>query len=93
MRYSDRKKVIDLAIAPSLDDASQYDMEAISHEAFTFKTDVNEQGQELLNTAGFEQTVSDEEYWEIVAKHALSDPCAEGTCRSPEAHAEGGHDW
>jgi hypothetical protein len=34
--------------------------------------DANDAGQELLNTAGFKQVVSVDEFWEIVARHDRS---------------------
>jgi hypothetical protein len=68
IRYTTRQDAIEQAIMPALTEG-EYDYEAICYEAFDWKIDTNERGQELLNTGGFEQTVSDEEFWEIVARH------------------------
>jgi hypothetical protein len=69
MRYTTRRDAIEQAILPALD-GDDYDAEAICREAFDWKIDVDDKGQELLNTGGFEQTVTDDEFWAIVAKHA-----------------------
>ncbi|GAA0494711.1 hypothetical protein Ade02nite_19850 [Paractinoplanes deccanensis] len=69
-RYTTRQDAIDQAIAPALAEGN-YDLEAICRETFDWKIDVNGKGQELLNTGGFEQTVSEEEFWEIAAKHEI----------------------
>lgn len=70
-RYTTRRDAIEQAILPALD-SDQYDLEAICYEAFDWRIDVNDQGQELLHTGGFEQTVTTEEFWEIVARHELT---------------------
>jgi hypothetical protein len=44
-------------------------IDSIFREAYEWKIDVNDEGQELLNTGGFEQVVSAEGFWEIVARH------------------------
>lgn len=69
MRYTTRRDAIEQAIAPALDD-DNYDVAAICNEAFEYRVDTNGAGQELLNTAGFEQTVTDDEFWKIAARHA-----------------------
>lgn len=72
MRYSTITEVIEQAVAPALGDfAADYDIEAIAREVFEYRTDTDEAGKELLNSAGFEQIVTDEEFWAIVEKHAL----------------------
>lgn len=68
IRYTTRQDAIEQAIMPALTEGD-YDYEAICYEAFDWKIDTNEQGQELLHTGGFEQTVTDEEFWEIAARH------------------------
>lgn len=72
MRYTTRHDAIEQAIMPALTEGD-YDFEAICYEAFDWKIDVNDQGQELLNTGGFEQTVSEDEFWEIAARHEITD--------------------
>ena len=78
MRYSTITDVIDQAVIPALGEVgADYDADAIAREAFGYRVDIDEQGRELLNTAGFEQTVSDDEFWTIVERHALAtDPPA-----------------
>jgi prevent-host-death family protein len=71
-RFSTRQDVIEQAIKPALDDGN-YDLEAICDETYTWAIDTDAHGNEVLNTGGFEQTVTDEEFWEIVARHDLSD--------------------
>lgn len=51
-------------------DADDYDVDAIFDEAYEYQVDTDDQGRELLNTAGFVQVVSVEEFWEIVERHA-----------------------
>lgn len=51
------------------DYAADYDCEAITREAFAYRTDTDEHGNEVLTRAGFELAVTDEEFWTIVAKH------------------------
>lgn len=70
-RYTTRADAIDQAIAPALDHDG-YDLDAICYEAFSWAIDINDNGDELLNTGGFEQTVSDDEFWKIVAKHEIA---------------------
>ena len=47
-----------------------FDADAITREAFAWTIDTDERGNELLDTAGFEQTVTDDEFWVIVERHA-----------------------
>ncbi len=70
-RFTTRQDAIEQAIMPALTEGN-YDYEAICYEAFEWKIDVNGQDQELLNTGGFEQVVSDEQFWAIAAKHEIS---------------------
>lgn len=69
-RFPTRQEAIDQAIAPAIAEGD-YDLMAICYEAFDWKIDHDADGNELLNTAGFEQTVSEQEFWEIVAKHEI----------------------
>ncbi len=68
MRYTTRQDAIEQAIAPALDHGN-YDLEAICDETFEWKIDRDAQGRELLDTGGFEQTVTDDEFWAAVARH------------------------
>lgn len=68
MRYTSRQDAIEQAIMPALTEG-EYDYDVIFSETFTWKVDYDGRGNELLNTAGFEQTVTDDGFWEIVARH------------------------
>lgn len=58
-------------VRPALGEfVEEYDTEAIAHEIATYIVETDEDGNELLNTAGLEVTVSDPEFWEICQKHA-----------------------
>ncbi len=70
MRYTTNRDAIEQAIAPALDHGN-YDLDAIFAETFTWAIDRDEHGNELLNTGGFEQTATDDEFWAVVAKHDL----------------------
>lgn len=69
MRYTTAEDAIDQEILPVLDGESEYDVRGIFHEAFDWKIEINERGQELLDSGGFEQVVSNEEFAEIVEKY------------------------
>ncbi len=70
MRYTTRQDAIDLDIAPALTDGN-FDLDAIFDEAYEWKIDHDEHGNELLDTAGFESVVSEDKFWEIAARHDL----------------------
>ncbi len=66
-RFTTRQDVIDEVIRPALGEfADHYDLAAICDAAYEWKIDRDADGNELLNTAGFEQTVTDDEFWNIV---------------------------
>ena len=66
----DAKNAIRVAIeGGGAADADDYDIDAIFDEAYEYEVDTNDQGQELLNTAGFVQVVTVDEFWEIVGRH------------------------
>jgi hypothetical protein len=69
-RYVTRQDAIDQAIAPALTEGS-YDLEAICQETYTWMIDTDADGNELLTTGGFEQSVSDDEFWMVVERHGL----------------------
>jgi len=46
-----------------------YDIDAIFDEAYKYKVDIDNEGREMSNSAGFEQIVDTDEFWEIVARH------------------------
>lgn len=70
MRFTTITDVIDQAITPALGEyGDDHDLEAIAREAFEYKVDTDEQGNELLNTAGFEQVVDDADFWAIAEKY------------------------
>lgn len=63
---------MDQVIVPALgDDAECFDIDAIFALTFEYRVDTNDRGQELLNTAGFEQVVSTEEFWAVVQQHEI----------------------
>lgn len=71
MRYTTKADVIAREIEPALGDyPGEYDMEAIADAAYVYKVDTDKDGNELLNTAGFEQCVSEARFWRIVERHA-----------------------
>lgn len=65
----DAKDDIVTAIEAGDASATEYDIDAISYEVYEWKIDHDTDGNELLNTGGFEQVVDDEQFWQIVAKH------------------------
>lgn len=67
-RYTTMRDVIDQAVAPAISEGT-YDLEAIAREAFEWRIDTDAQGRELLDTGGFEQVCSVDEFWEIVQRH------------------------
>lgn len=69
MRYATRQDAIEQAILPVLDNPQDFDVEAICREAFDHRVDLDEQGNERVDTAGFEQVVSVNKFWTIVAEH------------------------
>jgi hypothetical protein len=50
--------------------AADHDVEAIARATFEWTIDRDEQGNELLNTGRFEQTVTSDEFWAIVERTA-----------------------
>ncbi len=70
MRYTTRQDAIEQAIAPALAEG-RFDLEAICYEAFEWRIDVNAAGQERIDTGGFEQAVSEDEFWSIVQRHEI----------------------
>lgn len=72
-RYTTKADAISHAITPALGGyVDGFDIDAIFDEAFEYKVDTNEAGQELLNTAGFEQVVDGDAFWDIARKHDTS---------------------
>ncbi len=71
MRYTTKQDAIEQAIAPALTEG-EFDTDSIFAEAFTWKIDKDDAGNELLNTGGFEQTVTDDEFWAIVQRHEIT---------------------
>lgn len=50
---------------------SEHDIEAIARECFDYRVATDHEGNQLLNTAGFYQAVSESDFWEAVERHAL----------------------
>lgn len=69
--------------------ATAHDVDAIVAEAFEYRVDRDEDGRELLDTAGYEQTADEGEFWEIVRKHQTTPdaPAPEPTLTEVQAHA------
>lgn len=65
-RFATKRDAIEQAILPMLDVPADYDEEKIFSECFAYRVDHDEQGNELLNTAGFEETVTTEQFWKVV---------------------------
>ena len=68
-RYTTRQDIIDSIAGIFGDFADDYDIDAIIDEAYAYLVDEDENGQVLLNTAGFELVATGIEFWEIVARH------------------------
>lgn len=71
MRYTTKQDAIEQGITPALTEG-EFDTDAIFTEAFAWKIDTDDDGNELLNTGGFEQTVTIDEFWAIVARHEIT---------------------
>lgn len=70
-RYTTRQDIIDSIAGIFGDFADDYDIDAIIDEAYAYRVDEDENGQVLLNTAGFELVATGIEFWEIVARHEI----------------------
>lgn len=72
IRHTTIDGVITYEIRPALGDhADDYDLEAIAAEAYTRVIDLNSAGQEIDNTARYEQILEGEDFWAVVAKHEI----------------------
>ncbi|HEX6518291.1 MAG TPA: hypothetical protein VF049_22210 [Nocardioidaceae bacterium] len=70
MRYETLAEATAQAIVPALGEyGADYDIDAIAREAFAYRVDTDADGNELLNTAGFEQIVDEAGFWAIAEKH------------------------
>lgn len=70
MRYSTKQEAMEQAVYPAFGEhADDFDIEEIFAATFEYRTDEDADGNQLLNTAGFEQIVSDEEFWKIAERH------------------------
>ncbi|MEZ7005851.1 hypothetical protein [Streptomyces sp. AD55] len=86
MRYATIADVIDQAIAPALGEyGNDYDLVAIAREAFAYRVDTDADGNELLNTAGFERMVDEASFWAIAEKHTMGANDGEGSDLGPTA--------
>lgn len=68
-RYTTRQDIIDSIAGVFGDFADDYDIDAIIDEAYAYRVDEDENGQVLLNTAGFQKIVTDKEFWAIAERH------------------------
>lgn len=72
MRYTTKTDAMEQAILPALGEyGADFDADGIFADAFEYKVDTNEHGDQRLNTAGFEQVVTEAEFWEIAQKHSV----------------------
>jgi len=71
-RYSTLSDVVNALRIAFGDYADQYDLEAIARETHEYRVDLDERGRHRLDTAGFEQSVTDEEFWRVVARHEIN---------------------
>ena len=71
-RYTTRQDIIDSLAGVFGDFADDYDLDAIIDETYAYRVDEDENGNQLLGTAGFEQIVTDEEFWAIAGRHDSS---------------------
>lgn len=68
-RYTTRDEAIYHEItAPLGDDVTDFDVDAIADELIEFRVDHDDQGRELLDTAGYEVR-EDVEFWAVVERH------------------------
>jgi len=51
--------------------AEDFDLDAIAAEAYEYRHVYDEQGSELVQASGYVQCVDTDEFWTIVARHAL----------------------
>lgn len=53
-------------------DGSEYDLDAIARATHEYRVDNDAAGNELLNSAGFERTVTDDEFWAVVEDNEIA---------------------
>lgn len=71
-RYAAIGDVIEQVLAPMLGEyIDDYNLEAIFDASFAWRSDRDDAGNTLLNTAGFEQAVSTPELWSIIEANEL----------------------
>lgn len=69
-RFASKDDVIDQVIVPAIGGfRGSYDVDQIFSDCFTYRADTDANGEEILNTAGFEQTASDREFWDSVSRN------------------------
>lgn len=70
-RYASMSDVIEQEIRPALGEyADDFDVEAIARATFVWRIDTDDQGRQLLNSAGFEMSCADEAaFWGVVERH------------------------
>jgi len=69
MRYTTKDDAIEQAFPEDVREPG-FDVDAIFAATFEYRVDKDADGNELLNTAGFEQVVSEERFWELTQEHA-----------------------
>lgn len=71
--YTTRFATIDDVINSLADalDGTEYDLDAIARATHEWTVDIDEDGRERLDTAGYERSVSDDEMWAIAEQHTI----------------------
>lgn len=70
MRHKTMQDVIEREILPALGTfADDFDVEGLAAATFTLCIDTDEHGNQLLNTAGFEQSVTGPEFWVVAERY------------------------
>jgi len=83
-RYQTIRDVVNQVVRPALGDrAPEFDVYAIAHATYKYATYKNADGTENAGAAGFETTLSANEFWDVVAENALSRHARECSCSNP----------
>jgi hypothetical protein len=69
MRYTTKDDAIERAFPEGVAEPD-YDVDAIFAATFGYRIDKDASGNALLNTAGFEQVVPEEQFWKIAEQYA-----------------------
>ena len=72
IRHSSATEAKAVIIAALGDVADDFDIDAIFDETYAWRVEVDENGNELVTTGGFEQVVDADEFWRITQRHDVS---------------------